>query len=66
MNWSNYFKSLEEMYRIKIDSTLRSAIKNNFTEDCNIFTEQDMYEQTRKIVQTYQYSKINNKYKHIN
>jgi len=61
MEWSNYFRTLENVYKIKFDSTLKDTIKNHFTEELNLFTEQDMYEQTRKIVQAYRFSRINHR-----
>lgn len=61
MEWSNYFRTLEIMYKMKFDSTIKYTIKNHFIEELNLFTEQDMYEQTKKIVQAYRYSKINNR-----
>jgi|GEM_PF-3201043 hypothetical protein len=61
MEWSNYFRTLERIYEIKIDSTLRNTIKNHFTEELYLFSEQDMYELTPKAIQFYCYRKINNK-----
>ena len=55
MNWNKYFENLEFMYRIEINQQLRNVIKEHFGEDLNIYTEQDLYEQTRKIIQGYQY-----------
>lgn len=56
MNWDNYFNSLSKQYRIKINQTLKDAIKEHFEEFLNIYTEQDMYEQARK--------SIHSRYKH--
>ena len=55
MNWNKYFENLEFMYRIEINQQIRNAIKEHFGENLNIYTEQDLYEQTRKIIQGYQY-----------
>lgn len=53
MDWDNYFNSLSIQYRIEINQTLQNAIKEHFGENLNIYTEQDMYEQTRKIIQNH-------------
>ncbi len=59
MNWKSYFKSLEIMYRIEINQNLQNAIIEHFGDNLNIYTEQDMYEQSRKIIQTYKNQKLN-------
>lgn len=59
MDWNKYINTLEKTYRIKIDSRLRNTIINYFIEDLNLYTEQDMYEQSRKLVLSSYYSKIN-------
>lgn len=51
MNWDNYFKMLEITYKIKINQELRNALIEHFGANINIYTEQDMYEQSRKIIQ---------------
>lgn len=51
MNWNNYFKKLEKCYRIEITQQIRNIIKEHFGTNFNIYTEQDMYEQSRKIIQ---------------
>ena len=55
MNWRNYFRALEIAYRIEINHELQNAIKEHFGENLNIYTDQDLYEQTRKIIQEYSY-----------
>lgn len=60
MNWSNYFRKIETMYKIKIDSTIRSTIINQFTEEYYLFTEEDIFELSRKNIQSYLCNKINN------
>lgn len=55
MKWDNYFRSLEITYRIEITQELRNVIKEHFGSNLNIYTEQDMYEQSRKIIQNYKY-----------
>lgn len=55
MKWDNYFRSLETMYKIEINKNLRKVIEEHFGENFNIYTEQDMYEQSRKLVQKYKY-----------
>ena len=58
MEWSNYLRSLEHIYKIEIDSTIKNTIKNYFTEEPDLFTEQDMFERTIQIRQSYGISKI--------
>lgn len=53
MDWDNYFNSLSKQYRIEINQTLQNAIKEHFGENLNIYTEQDMYEQSRKIIHSH-------------
>lgn len=61
MNWNSYFKALEMSYRIKINQELRNTIKEHFGSNLNIYTDQDLYEQTRKIIQEYTYRTSNRK-----
>ena len=58
MEWSNYLRSLEHIYKIEFDSTLKNTIKNYFTEELSLFTEQDMFERTIQTRQSYGISKI--------
>lgn len=55
MNWRSYFKALEIAYRIEINQELQNAIIEHFGENLNIYTDQDLYEQTRKVIQDYSY-----------
>ncbi len=55
MDWKSYFKALEIAYRIEINQELQNTIKEHFGENLNIYTDQDLYEQTRKIIQNYSY-----------
>lgn len=55
MNWKSYFRALEIAYRIEINHELQNTIKEHFGENLNIYTDQDLYEQTRKIIQEYSY-----------
>lgn len=57
MKWDNYFRSLEIAYRIEINKNLRRIIEEHFGDNLNICTEQDLYEQSRKIIQNYKYKK---------
>lgn len=59
MKWNNYFKSLEIMYRIEINQELQNTIMEHFGDNLNIYTDQDMYEQSRKIIQSYKNQKLN-------
>lgn len=63
MNWSNYFRELEIAYRIEINQELRNIIQEHFGENLNIYTEQDMYEQSRKIIQNYKDKYLKNQFK---
>lgn len=58
MQWNSYFKSLEKMYRIEINQELQNTIMEHFGDNLNIYTDQDMYEQSRKIIQSYRNKKI--------
>ena len=60
MEWSNYFRTLERIYRIKFDSAWKSTIKHHFTEDNHLITEQDMYEHTQRTILSYCFRKLNN------
>ena len=51
MNWDNYFKMLEITYKIEINQELRNNLKEHFGDNINMYTEQDLYEQSRKIIQ---------------
>ena len=61
MNWKNYFKWLSITYKIEINQELQNAIREHFENELNIYTEQDMYEQSRKTIQNYKdrYLQIN-------
>ena len=63
MNWSNYFRELEMAYRIEINQELRNTIQEHFGENLNIYTDQDMYEQSRKIIQNYKEKYLKNQFK---
>ncbi len=54
MKYNNYFNWLEKTYRIEINSELRDVLQKHFGDNLNIYSEQDMYEQTRKVIQKYQ------------
>ncbi len=60
MEYKIFFRWLELAYRIDINSELRKTLVEHFGENLNIYTDQDLYEQSRKIIQNYQYT---NKYK---
>ena len=63
MRYNSYFKWLEKAYKIEINQELRNNVVNHFGENLNIYTEQDMYEQTRKVIQKYQDKYYKNLYK---
>ena len=62
MEYKNFFRWLELLYKIDINRELRSALVEHFGVDLDIYTEQDLYEQSRKIIQTYKDKYINTKY----
>ena len=64
MDYSNFLKWLELAYRLDINKELRDTLMEHFGDNLNIYTDQDLYEQTRKIIQAYKYKyfKTNHKY----
>ena len=62
MEYTNFFKWLENYYRMEINKELRNTLTEHFGGDLNIYTDQDLYEQSRKIIQTYKEKYINQKY----
>ncbi len=62
MEYKNFFRWLELAYRIDINSELRNTLVEHFGENPNIYTDQDLYEQSRKIIQNYKDKYINEKY----
>lgn len=55
MDWKRYFMALEMSYRTEINQELRNTIMEHFDSNMNIYTDQDLCEQTRKIIQEYTY-----------
>ena len=62
MNYDSFFEWIEFTYRIDINKELRDTIIEHFGDNLNIYTEQDLYEQSRKIIQNNKYKYIKNKY----
>ncbi len=62
MEYNNFFRWLEIVYHIEINKELQNTLEEHFGEDLNIYTDQDLYEQSRKIIQTYKDKYINQKY----
>lgn len=62
MDYNNFFKWLENFYRIDIDKELQNTLIEHFGANLNIYTEQDLYEQSRKTIQIHK-DKIKTKYK---
>lgn len=62
MDYNNFFKWLENFFRIDIDKELQNTLIEHFGANLNIYTEQDLYEQSRKIIQIHK-DKIKTKYK---
>ena len=63
MDYTNFFKWIEQYYRIDINKELRNILEEHFGEDLNIYTEQDLYEQSRKIIQSYKVIYLNHNYR---
>lgn len=64
MNYANFFKWLEITYKININKNLQNSLEEHFGENMNIYTEQDLYEQNQKVIQTYRENYLQyNKYK---
>lgn len=53
MNYSNFFKWLEIAYRIDINKELQNILEEHFGANLGIYTDQDLYEQSRKVIQKY-------------
>lgn len=47
------------MYRIEINQNLQNTITEHFGESLDIYTDQDMYEQARKIILSYKNQRLN-------
>ena len=62
MKYTNFFRWLEKSYRVPINSELRNTLVEYFGENLNIYTEQDLYEQSRKIIHSYKDKYSRNKY----
>lgn len=59
MEYKNFFSWLELAYHIEINKELRNTLTEHFGENLNIYTDQDLYEQSRKIIQTYKDKYLN-------
>ena len=62
MEYRNFFKWLEMSYHIEINKELQNTLEEHFGVNLNIYTEQDLYEQSRKFIQNYKDKYINEKY----
>ena len=62
MQYRNFIKWLERSYRIEINKELQNTLEEHFGADLNIYTEQDLYEQSRELIQNYKDKYINEKY----
>ena len=63
MEYKNFFKWLELTYRIDINKQLQNTLTEHFGESLSIYTDQDLYEQSRKIIQKYKDQYFQSKYK---
>ena len=61
MNYKNFFRWLESTYRIDINKNLQNILAEHFGDDLGIYTDQDLYEQSRKLIESYKgkYQEIN-------
>lgn len=57
MNWNYYFNTLERINKIKLDNDLKNTIINHFKDDLLLYTEQDIYEQTRRLIYNSKYNR---------
>lgn len=55
MKYDNYFNNIENQYHIIITRNLRKIITEHFGDNLNIYTEEDLYEQYPKEIQTPKY-----------
>ena len=62
MEYENFFKWLEITYKIDINVELRNILTEHFGDNLNIYTDQDLYEQSRKLIQNYKDKFYQNKY----
>ena len=62
MDYKNFLKWLERYYRIEITKELQNTLEEHFGDNLNIYTDQDLYEQSRKLMQNYKDEYINKKY----
>lgn len=61
MIYNNFFKWLESYYRTDINKELQNTLVEHFGANLNIYSEQDLYEQSRKIIQSYRENYLKNK-----
>ena len=62
MEYKNFFRWLELAYDIEINKELRNTLEEHFGENLNIYTDQDLYERSRTIIQTYKDKYYKEKY----
>ena len=62
MEYKSFFKWLEIVYNVEITKDLQNTIKEHFGDNLNIYTDQDLYEQSRKLIQNYKDKFYQNKY----
>ena len=64
MDYKNFFRWLELAYRIEVTKNLQDTLTEYFGDNLNIYTDQDLYEQSRKIIQKYKEGQyLQSKYK---
>lgn len=63
MDYKNFFRWLEIAYKIEINKDLQDTLTEHFGDNLNIYTDQDLYEQSRKIIQNYRDQYFQSKYK---
>ena len=63
MEYKNFFRYLELAYKIEINKNLQDTLAEHFGDNLNIYTDQDLYEQSQKTIQKYKKQYFQNKYK---
>jgi len=56
MDYHNYFSWLEQTYKIDINKNLRDILTEHFGDNLRVYTDQELYEQHRIIIQSYNYT----------
>ena len=63
MNYNNFFNWLERTYKIGINKELQNILVEYFGDNLGIYTEQDLYEPSKKYIQIYKRKYLQSHYK---